>query len=309
VLIVRTPGECRRAVASLPAPVGFVPTMGALHAGHLAIVDRARCENASVVVSIFVNPLQFGPHDDYDRYPRVFDQDCALLREHRVDVLYAPSVEAMYPSTFSTTVDVGPLGEELEGACRPGHFRGVATVVAKLLGAVRPQRLYLGQKDAQQTAVLRRLVQDLDMGVDVVIARTVRESDGLALSSRNVYLTPEQRSVAPALHRALEAAARAIEEGERDARAAIEAARRELAPPFREEYLAIVDPATFAALEELRRPALVLGAAYLGTTRLIDNVSVPDVNGVDHVVTPPLGAPAFGRAIERGRAGMLGETS
>ena len=288
MLIVRTPDECRRAVAELPAPVGFVPTMGALHAGHLSVIDRAREENAAVVVSIFVNPLQFGPHEDYERYPRVFDRDCALLREHGVNLLYAPSVETMYPEGFSTTIDVGRLSEELEGARRPGHFRGVATVVAKLLGAVRPHRLYLGQKDAQQTAVLRRLAFDLDFGTQVVIARTVREHDGLALSSRNVYLTPEQRAAAPALHRALEAAAHAIARGERDPRTALEAARRELIAPFREDYVAVVDPATFVVLQELRRPALVLGAAYLGVTRLIDNLAIPGDDGVDPIVTPPL---------------------
>ncbi|TAM87963.1 pantoate--beta-alanine ligase [bacterium] len=290
MLIVRTPGECRRAVAELPAPVGFVPTMGALHAGHLSVIDRAREENAAVAVSIFVNPLQFGPHDDYERYPRVFDRDCALLREHGVRLLYAPSVEVMYPEGFSTTVDVGRLGEELEGARRPSHFRGVATVVAKLLGAVRPHRLYLGQKDAQQTAVLRRLVHDLDIGTEVVVARTARERDGLALSSRNVYLTPEQRAAAPALHRALEAAAHAVARGERDPRVALEAARHELVAPFREDYVAIVDPVTFTVLEELRSPALVLGAAYLGVTRLIDSLAVPGEDGVDPIVTPPLPA-------------------
>ncbi|TAM58012.1 pantoate--beta-alanine ligase [bacterium] len=283
---MRAPGECRRAVAELPAPVGFVPTMGALHAGHLAVIDRARDENAAVAVSIFVNPLQFGPHEDYERYPRVFDRDCELLREHGVQLLYAPSVETMYPEGFSTTIDVGRLSEELEGARRPGHFRGVATVVAKLLGAVAPHRLYLGQKDAQQTAVLRRLVHDLDIGTEVVIARTVREHDGLALSSRNVYLTPEQRAVAPALQRALRATAWAIEEGERDPRAAVELGRMELTAPFREDYIAVVDPATFSVQEELRRPALVLGAAYLGVTRLIDNVAVPAEGGADPIVTP-----------------------
>ena len=170
--VVRTPGSARAIARTLARPVGFVPTMGALHAGHLALVDRARRENAAVVASIFVNPLQFGPHDDYSRYPRDFPRDAALLEERGVDLLYAPSVDRMYGPDFATTIDVGPVAAPFEGAARPGHFLGVATVVAKLLHAVEPTTLYLGQKDVQQTAVLRRMIEDLDLPVAPVVCRT-----------------------------------------------------------------------------------------------------------------------------------------
>ena len=195
--VVRTPGSARAIARTLARPVGFVPTMGALHAGHLALVDRARRENAAVVASIFVNPLQFGPHEDYSRYPRDFPRDAALLEERGVDLLYAPSVDRMYGPDFATTIDVGPVAAPFEGAARPGHFLGVATVVAKLLHAVEPTTLYLGQKDVQQTAVLRRMIEDLDLPVAPVVCRTVRESSGLALSSRNAYLSPQERRPEP----------------------------------------------------------------------------------------------------------------
>jgi len=285
--IVRTPGSARAIARTLPRPVGFVPTMGALHAGHLALVERARSENTSVVASIFVNPLQFGPNEDFERYPRAFERDAELLAERGVDVLYAPGTERMYPPDFSATIGVGSLGDVFEGARRPGHFAGVATIVAKLLHAVEPTSLYLGQKDVQQTAVLRRMVRDLDMATNIVVAATVREADGLALSSRNRYLTPQQRAAAPSLYRALAAVASAIDAGECDPRRALAAGEALLEAPLEWDYLAIVDPETFAALDPVARPSLVIGVARAGSTRLLDNVPVASPDGLMPVLTAP----------------------
>ena len=224
-----------------------------------------------MVVSVFVNPLQFGPNEDFERYPRAFENDLAVLREAGVDIVYAPTVETMYPPGFSTTIDPGPIGDTYEGALRPGHFRGVATVCMKLFGAVSPDRAYFGAKDAQQVAVMRRLIADLDLGLELVVEPTVRESDGLALSSRNVYLDAEQRAAAPALHRALDAIAQAVRAGERDRERAVARGRNVLTGPIREAYLDVVDPTTFSAAGEVRPPALAIWSAWLGTTRLIDN--------------------------------------
>jgi pantoate--beta-alanine ligase len=271
MVIARTPAEVREALAGAERPVGLVPTMGALHAGHLALVRRAREESRTVAVSIFVNPLQFGPNEDYDRYPRAFEGDVAALREAGVEVVYAPDAATMYPPGFATSVDPGPLAEVFEGALRPGHFRGVATVCVKLFAAVRPDRAYFGAKDAQQVAVLKRVVADLDLPLELVVSPTIREPDGLALSSRNVYLDPEQRAAAPSLHRALEAIAAAVRAGETDRERAVARGRARLAAPLREAYLDVVDPATFAAPEEVRPPALAIASAWAGTTRLIDN--------------------------------------
>jgi len=260
--------------------------MGALHAGHLALVDRAREENASVVASIFVNPLQFGPGEDFAKYPRAFAHDVELLEAHGVDLLYAPAVERMYPADFASSISIGPLGERLEGARRPGHFTGVATIVAKLLHAIEPTSLYLGQKDVQQTAVLRAMVRDLDMATNVVVAATVREPGGLARSSRNVYLTPEQRAAAPSFYRALRAVADAVQHGETRREPALAAGQPLLEAPLTWDYLAIVDPWTFVETDSVARPSIVVGAAFAGSTRLLDNVSVPSPAGVDPVLTP-----------------------
>jgi pantoate--beta-alanine ligase len=248
--------------------IGLVPTMGALHAGHMALVSAARSENDVVVVSVFVNPLQFGPNEDLDRYPRDWDRDRKLLEEAEVDAVYRPSAETMYPEGASTRVHVAGVTETLEGAARPGHFEGVATVVTKLLAAVQPDRAYFGQKDAQQVAVVRRLAADLDLGAEIKIVPTVRERDGLALSSRNVYLDPDERKAAASISAALREAAAAYASGERDTvrlRTLI-AARLALEPLVQPEYAELVDPATF------QKPGtLAVIAARVGKTRLIDN--------------------------------------
>jgi pantoate--beta-alanine ligase len=257
--IVRTPGSARAVSRTLKRPVGFVPTMG---------------------------PLQFGPGEDFEKYPRAFAADVERLEALGVDLLYAPAVERIYPPDFAATVSVGALGESFEGARRPGHFTGVATIVAKLLHAIEPTSLYLGQKDVQQTAVLRAMVRDLDMATNVVVVPTVREADGLALSSRNVYLTPQQRSAAPTLHQALAAVAAAIEAGETDPARARAAGEALLGSPLAWDYLAIVDPATFREVAVAGRSCVVLGVAFAGATRLLDNVPVPSLSGVDPVLTP-----------------------
>jgi pantoate--beta-alanine ligase len=257
----------------LPRPFGLVPTMGALHDGHLQLVRRARADCASVAASVFVNPLQFGPREDLARYPRDFEGDREKLAAGGVDVLFAPDVAAMYPAGFSTAVDVGSMGGVFEGAVRPEHFRGVTTVVAKLLHIASPDVLYLGQKDAQQTAVLRRMVRDLEFAVNVEIVPTVREHDGLALSSRNAYLDPEQRANAPSLHRALETMRAALERGESKSQA-IAGARATLWQKATPDYFDVVDADTFVPLDGLRAPAFVIGAARFGTTRLLDNLYI-----------------------------------
>lgn len=271
--VVSAVAPARQALAALPRPLGFVPTMGALHAGHLRLVEAAREQCASVAASVFVNPTQFGPLEDFERYPRDYEGDRRKLQACGVDLLFAPGVEAMYPPGFSTTVDIGEIGTRYEGAIRPAHFRGVSTVVSKLLNIVRPDVLFLGQKDAQQTAVLRKLVRDLDFAAHVQIVPTVREPDGLALSSRNVYLSPEQRAAAPSLHRALEAMLSDLREG-KDARTARDRAWGLLDPIAVWDYLDLVDMNTFGSLQRLKAPAFVIGAARFGSTRLLDNVLV-----------------------------------
>ena len=248
--------------------IGLVPTMGALHAGHLSLVDAARRENDVVVVSIFVNPIQFGPGEDFTRYPRDYAHDASLLEAAEVDAIYRPATEAMYPPGATTRVRAGDVAEPLEGAARPGHFEGVATVVTKLFAAVAPDRAYFGQKDAQQAAVVKRLVRDLDLGVDVRVQPIVREPDGLALSSRNVYLSPDERKAAVALSSALRAAADAYAGGERDPDALLAVLRRRLEaePLVQVDYAELVDQATF------QKPGtLAVVAARVGKTRLIDN--------------------------------------
>jgi pantoate--beta-alanine ligase len=251
--------------------------MGALHAGHLALVARARDENDHVVASVFVNPNQFGPHEDLSRYPRDLARDQALLAEAGVDCLFAPSVDAMYPPGFSTGVAVEGPALGLEGERRPGHFRGVATVVLKLLHLVAPDRAYFGQKDAQQLAVVRRMARDLDLPTAIVGCPTVREPDGLALSSRNRYLGPEDRQGATVLYRALGRATSLWGSGERDASVLRRAIESTLAaePRARVDYAAVVDPETFTALEGPCDAALAVLAVYFGSTRLIDNAPLP----------------------------------
>jgi pantoate--beta-alanine ligase len=261
--------------------------MGALHTGHLGLVRRARRENASVVASIFVNPLQFGPDEDFERYPRAFARDAEQFEAAGVDVLYAPDVERMYPPGFATTVDVGPVATSFEGARRPGHFAGVATVVMKLLHAVEPTSLYLGAKDVQQTAVIRAMVRDLDLPTNVVVVPTIREASGLALSSRNAYLSPSERTAAPSVQRALRAIADAVLAGENDPASALAHGEGLLEAPLYWDYLAIVDPVTFEEQIVSRGPAVVIGVAFAGSTRLLDNVTVPGPDGVDPIVTPP----------------------
>jgi pantoate--beta-alanine ligase len=284
--VVRTPGSARAIARTLRRPVGFVPTMGALHAGHRSLFARAKAENASLVASIFVNPMQFGPGEDFEAYPRAFERDAELLEQQGVDLLYAPSVERVYPPGFATSIDVGNLGTLFEGARRPGHFVGVATVVTKLLHAIEPTSLYLGQKDVQQAVLLRAMVRDLDMATNVVVAPTVRESDGLALSSRNVYLAPEQRAAAPSIYRALQAVAAAILAGETGPERVRAAGAALLEAPLVWDYLEVVDPRTFEPQGRIVRPALVVAVARAGRTRLLDNVPVAGPDGVDPILTP-----------------------
>lgn len=255
------------------ASVGFVPTMGALHAGHARLIEQARRESDCVVVSIFVNPIQFDRQDDYDRYPRALDADLEFCRQRGVDIVFAPPVREMYPESQRTFVEVTRAQDHLCGRFRPGHFRGVATVVAKLLNIVQPARAYFGEKDAQQLAVIRRMVRDLSIPVTIVEVPTVREPDGLAVSSRNQRLSPDERSVAAVLSRALRAAHDSIASGARspdDVRhAALEVLKQE---PVRVEYLEIVDPEEMQPVEQITGPVRIAGAIWVGETRLIDNV-------------------------------------
>jgi pantoate--beta-alanine ligase len=248
--------------------------MGAIHAGHLSLVDRARAECETVAASIFVNPLQFGPNEDFERYPRAFESDCALLAEHGVKFVYAPTVDAVYPPGFNTYVDVDEVASRYEGALRPGHFRGVATVVLKLINAVGPDIVYFGQKDAQQCAVVRGMLRDFDVPGRMVVCSTIREPDGLALSSRNVYLSPDERKAAPSLYVALSAMRDAIERGETSRERTVPLGRAQIVAPAQEAYLDVVDPMTFAPLETIVRPCTVIGSVHLGATRIIDNLSL-----------------------------------
>jgi pantoate--beta-alanine ligase len=253
--------------------VGLVPTMGALHAGHLALMERARTECDRVVVSLFVNPTQFNQAADLEKYPRTFEADLDACRDAGVDWLFAPTTQEMYPAKGVTHVEVEDLTEGLCGPFRPGHFRGVATVVAKLLHIVEPDRAYFGEKDFQQLAVIRRMVRDLDFAVKIVPVETVREPDGLAMSSRNARLSVEEREAAGALSRALRAAQQAAAGGERDAEALRGIARAELAaePLARVEYLEIVDPETLEPLPRVESAARMAMAVWIANVRLIDN--------------------------------------
>jgi pantoate--beta-alanine ligase len=278
MLLLKTITETRDACERIRAAgktLGLVPTMGALHQGHLSLVRAAQASCDAVAVSIFVNPTQFGPKEDFAGYPRSLEQDCRILEEAGVDLVFAPSVAEMYPPGASTFVDVAGPSERLDGASRPGHFRGVATVVAKLLHIFGPQRAFFGQKDAAQVAVLRKMVRDLQFPVQLEACPTVREPDGLALSSRNSYLNDEQRHQALVLYRALRSVRQEVQGGERDAGKLIAGALRVLAeePAVRVDYFSIVDPETLEDVPEVRPGgALVAVAALVGATRLIDNL-------------------------------------
>ncbi|HET6476515.1 MAG TPA: pantoate--beta-alanine ligase [Thermoleophilia bacterium] len=294
MIVARTIAEARVALRELPRPLGLVPTMGALHAGHLSLVDAARARCASVVASVFVNPTQFGHGEDFSTYPRDEVRDLRLLEEAQVAVVFAPEADEMYPAGFATLVHVGgALTENLEGASRPSHFDGVTVIVAKLLGVTQPDVLFLGEKDAQQLAVVRRFVRDLDLPVEVAGVPTLREPDGLAMSSRNVRLTPQQRAVAPELYGALLAGAAAAEAPGASADDVVVAVASALLPAdpalaegaavgpggrdpagprFELDYLAVVDADSFVQTEELGPRSVLVVAARLGSTRLIDNL-------------------------------------
>jgi len=278
MLVLRTVAELRRwsrQARSAPGSIiGLLPTMGALHAGHASLIRAARASCSHVAVSLFVNPTQFGPNEDFTRYPRSFDADCALAEREGADVLFAPAVEELYPhGSISTFVDVPELSERLDGASRPGHFRGVATVVAKLLTACEPDRAFFGQKDAAQVAVLRRMVADLRFGVEIVVCPIVRDADGLALSSRNSYLAPAQREQALTLSRAVRKVESLVAQGQRRSELLLAAAREVFAaePDVQIDYIALIDWSTLSPVETAAPGTLFAVAAWIGTTRLIDN--------------------------------------
>jgi pantoate--beta-alanine ligase len=272
--IIKTVSEMKSFRKTLPEPVGLVPTMGYLHAGHISLVRQAKKDNASVVVSVFVNPTQFGPGEDFEKYPRDLEGDAELLKEEGVDAVFAPEAIEMYPADFSSRVEVTGITQKLEGNCRPGHFRGVTTVVNKLFNIVRPDKAYFGQKDAQQAVVINKMVKDLDMNLDVVTCPTIREEDGLAMSSRNVYLSYEDRQAATVLYRSLMLTKDLYEQGERNA----ETIRKEIVRLIKTEelaridYVSVADPVTLDELDEITGKALVSMAVKFGKTRLIDNV-------------------------------------
>ncbi|TEU08698.1 MAG: pantoate--beta-alanine ligase [Anaerolineales bacterium] len=272
--VVETIEEMRRVRDELAEPVGLVPTMGYLHQGHLSLVRRARAENPSLVVSIFVNPMQFGPQEDFEHYPRDAERDLAVLEEEGTDIVFMPSVAEMYPPHFGAWVEVDRVTERLEGACRPGHFKGVATVVTKLFNIVQPTQAYFGQKDAQQVLVITKMVADLNMDLEIVTVPTVREPDGLAMSSRNAHLGARERKAATVLCRALGLARQLWSQGERDA----QRLRREMTALIQKEplatidYVSVADAQTLEELAEVNPPALVSLAVRIGPVRLIDNV-------------------------------------
>lgn len=276
--VLHTIAEFRAARGKLGGVLGLVPTMGALHQGHLSLIQQARVQCSTVAMSIFVNPAQFGPNEDLSRYPRPVQRDLSLAEEAGVDLVYHPPLEEMYPAGFSTYVDPGPPSLRWEGERRPGHFRGVATVVTKLFTITSPQRAYFGEKDYQQLQVIRCMTRDLALAVEIVGCQIVRDPDGLALSSRNVYLTPEERPYAKALYVALQTGRRRVAEGERDAAQVRDAMERALldTPGITPDYVAVVDSQTLEPLDRVRAPARALIAARLGSVRLIDNASLLD---------------------------------
>jgi pantoate--beta-alanine ligase len=279
--VLRTRAELRAALSGAERPVGLVPTMGWLHEGHRSLMRRARADDATTVVTIFVNPRQFGDPADLARYPRSEARDLAICEEEGVDLVWAPPVEEVYPAGFDTTVSVGAIARPLEGAARPGHFDGVATVVAILFALVGAEHAYFGQKDAQQVMVIRRMARDLALPTAVIACPTVREPDGLALSSRNVHLSPEQRAAAPVLHRALVAAREACRHGERSGHALRAVMLDVLAtePLADVDYVSVADEDTLAELDRVDGSALLSLAVRLGDTRLIDNEPLAPVSG------------------------------
>ncbi len=272
--VIEKIADMKRLRQQLTEPVGFVPTMGYLHEGHLALVRQARAENPSVVVSIFVNPTQFGPREDFRHYPRDPERDLTLLEKEGADVVFTPSADEMYPPQFDSRVEVGKVAERLQGASRPGHFKGVTTVVAKLFNIVQPTRAYFGQKDAQQALVIKKMAADLNMNLEIVTVPTVREPDGLAMSSRNIYLNPEERRAAAVLYQALTLVQQLYSHGETDA----QCLRQEITSLIQKEplanidYISIADAETLDELDTVSPPALVSLAVKIGQTRLIDNV-------------------------------------
>jgi pantoate--beta-alanine ligase len=271
--LIETIAEMRQARKTIAGSVGFVPTMGYLHEGHISLVKRAKDENLAVVVSIFVNPTQFGPKEDFKNYPRDIKSDLAML-EPLTDIVFMPSDKEMYPEKYATWVEVKDITERLEGAVRPGHFRGVTTIVNKLFNIVEPTRSYFGQKDAQQVAVIKKMVDDLNMNTEVVACPTVREKDGLAMSSRNTYLNPEQRRAATMLYKALTLAQELFAKGERDSGVI----RREMTelidkePLANIDYISVADTGTLKEIHRIKTTALVSMAVKFGKTRLIDNI-------------------------------------
>jgi len=277
--IVESPHDMQRICESLrlaKETIGFVPTMGAFHDGHVSLIRAARESCSQVVVSLFVNPTQFGPGEDLTKYPRMSEQDASLAEKAGVDFLFAPTEEMMYPKGYVTFVEVERLTKVLCGAFRPTHFRGVTTVVAKLFNIVKPHKAFFGQKDAQQTLVIRKMVEDLNMGIEIVEMPILREPDGLAMSSRNRYLSLEERKEALVLYRSLTEAQRLIDNGERDARRIIESIERTIraAPHAQLDYVEVVDAWTLEQLRELKGECLIALAVRIGTTRLIDNTKV-----------------------------------
>jgi pantoate--beta-alanine ligase len=279
IRVVRTRDELRAALADLPRPIGLVPTMGWLHAGHRSLIERARADNAATVATIFVNPRQFNEAADYQRYPRNEARDIEICEEEGVDLVFAPDVEEIYPPGFDTTVSVGAIARPLEGAARPGHFDGVATVVAILFDLIGAEHAYFGQKDAQQVMVIRQMARDLAIATEVISCPTVREADGLALSSRNVHLSPDERAAAPVLRRALLAARTRWDAGERSGKAL----RATMSETIAEEplaipaYVSVADGSTLSELDRLPDdgPVLLSIAVRFGPTRLIDNEPLP----------------------------------
>lgn len=286
--------QVSRAAREKGLSIGFVPTMGALHEGHLSLVRTAAAGNSPVVVSIFVNPAQFGPQEDFSKYPRQLEKDSALLEGAGVDYLFTPDATEIYPPNFRTYVNVEGLGDRLEGKSRPGHFRGVTTVVLKLLEIVQPRAAFFGRKDAQQARVLRQMARDLNLDAEIAVEPIVREADGLAMSSRNAYLNAEERRAATSLSRALAAAAARIQSGERNAAALVEIARKTLAgePLVRPDYIELVSEDTFESVSVVGAPSLLLIAAFVGATsstgkatRLIDNLLVTPNSGGGFLTT------------------------
>ena len=272
--VIETIAEMKQLRQQITGPLGFVPTMGYLHAGHIAGVKRAREENSTVAVSIYVNPTQFGPSEDFDSYPRDTERDLSMLEKEKTDIVFMPSGDDMYPPNYDSWVEVGEISHRLEGASRPTHFRGVTTIVNKLFNIVQPTKAYFGQKDAQQVAVLKKMVKDLNMNLEIVVYPTVREPDGLAMSSRNSYLKPDERQAAAVLYQSLKLAEHLFKQGEKNA----EKIRREMKeliskqPQADIDYISIADNETLEELTEVRPPALVSLAVKIGKPRLIDNI-------------------------------------